>query len=1377
MFNDCAQEYGLDKDKPAELNQLINILAQCYFEQLPSGIEAEHDLNEHVGMIFTGNAAITRVLLEQYANDSGKFGVKITAKDVVDYLKARDIHIRNISRDERVLPRISTLNDIYWGVYQPINNKLIHRNEADTIVQKVCEGVSVILHGKAGAGKSGCLQDVIEQLNTAHIPYLALKLDKNAPSSSADAYGIALGLPQSPIFCLNSLSAGKPCVLILDQLDSLRWTSNHSATALDVCKEMILQAEAINQYEDGRVSIIFVSRTFDLENDNGLKSLFSNPNEKLALTWSKVNIGDFSEEDVIQIIGTDYNNFSIRLKKLLQTPSSLFVWTQLDAGARNNGIYSSYQLMDAWWDQVQMRCEGIGIARNDARNCKDSIVNMMETRSIFALPIQLFADYRNIVDKFISSGLLTTDGRILSFTHQSFLDYFISYDSLNRIYCGENIPDIIGPLDNQTPNLRYRILTILQNLIDSDKTMFLVQCDEILKSKCVRYYFKCAVFDTIGQCEEPNEAVLVFVQTYADDSEWADYIFQTVYLGHPAYIMSSSEGFAWMGDKGLSLLRSIGSTQPDFVTTRLRRYVCDCEDDRKIFHALCHNPIDDSEDMFNLRLELFERNPELFNEFWGFSQLVETQSARAIALFRIIVRKSASFKLKITHWGDEKALEKYPRTNHTDIISELFQEICNATTEIVPDPLSHLNIVENYKPWLNDWHDKSPVRKILKLVKTAFEEYVQIDPTTALSFINQINYPISVIGHGIVIHGLLDASTDFSDDVIKWLLADFKNRVFEYTSNSQDYLSYTKKIIKKFSPTCSQVLFEKLEIAICAWKDSKKRMLSTYRNRIEVNRKHDWGAVYYAYWGHFQKELLPFMDYQRLSSYARNLLDVLNRNSWISSPHFYCGFSGGPGKSVVSPIHAYTHKISDKRWLEIIATPNEKMKGHWSGRETDSCYVEATHEMFSSDLSKQARLQPSRFAELSLRFPENCYSRYISSVISALKCEDESTERVEVRLVCDVLRRYIESADHNIAREIARLLEHRAKDSWPEDIIGFLEDLALTHPDPPGNEQRIWRTENPDNCSPHDLLNNSINNVRGCALHAIAALLWKHQELSNRFKNTILRASSDSNDSVRFAVMSCVLPYCNYDFEFSISLFHKLLSSDLRIIAAHRAWEMISRDYHNNPAYYRDVLIAASKSNIGELSERAAELMCAVVIYFEDKELDDQLLSGIYSDKQIDKICRQAARSYNDEEYHARSEKILLHFVDHTKQEIFSLNNLFFDRCISIQRDRDFLIHIMQSRQSVRVVHSFLDYLGKSDENIIEYTDVLEAIGSSLTTMSAEWKRPLVVGDLIKCVIRLFDRGKDDPDVRCICLNIWDNLFISNLYDMKSLSDMIDDFG
>ena len=113
MFNDCIAEFGFDKSDPSAKAETMSLLSRCFFEQYITGTEAEQDLEEYIGILFTGKASAVRVLLEQYANDIGCYGVKITAKDVIDYLEKKNIHVRNYHGNETVLSRIHTLNRDY----------------------------------------------------------------------------------------------------------------------------------------------------------------------------------------------------------------------------------------------------------------------------------------------------------------------------------------------------------------------------------------------------------------------------------------------------------------------------------------------------------------------------------------------------------------------------------------------------------------------------------------------------------------------------------------------------------------------------------------------------------------------------------------------------------------------------------------------------------------------------------------------------------------------------------------------------------------------------------------------------------------------------------------------------------------------------------------------------------------------------------------------------------------------------------------------------------------------------------------------------------------------------------------------------------------
>ena len=147
---------------------------------------------------------------------------------------------------------------------------------------------------------------------------------------------------------------------------------------------------------------------------------------------------------------------------------------------------------------------------------------------------------------------------------------------MRDIYSGIELTDILGVRDNQTPKLRYQLLIILQTLLDSDKNMFLKHCKTMLVSDTIRHYFKCAIFETIGQCEVPNEAIHVFTESYLVKEEWHNYIIQTVYYGHPEFIirLDMVPSYNWFGGEGLFLLKSIQYQDPDFVTEKLYPYGC-----------------------------------------------------------------------------------------------------------------------------------------------------------------------------------------------------------------------------------------------------------------------------------------------------------------------------------------------------------------------------------------------------------------------------------------------------------------------------------------------------------------------------------------------------------------------------------------------------------------------------------------------------------------------------------------------------------------------------------------------------------------------------------------------------------------------------------
>lgn len=1378
LFSECINEFGLNENISSDVVATINILSNCFFEQYIIGTEAEQDLEEYIGTIFTGKASNVRILLEQYANDTGCYGIKITANDIISYLEDKDIHLRNYYGDKTVLKRIHDLNSIYWDYYHAINKTLMHRTATDKIITSINDGQSVILHGKAGIGKSGCLEETIYYLKQTGILYLSIKLDKCMPNKSADAFGQDLGLPESPVYCLTTMSAGKPCVLIMDQLDALRWTINHSSSALDVCKELIQQADAINKYSKGKISIVFASRTFDLENNKGLKELFISSNSPNSLRWTKVSVDQFTKYDVIKIIGQTYNQLSSRLQNLLLTPSSLYVWSKLESNAQKNSIASVYELMNAWWQQIQKKCISFGLQVKDIIDCKERIVGIMEKRSVFSLPYSIFVNQVNEIFFLVSLGLLNNNPntKSISFTHQSFLDYFITADILEKVYFGDELEDLIGDRNHQTPIIRYRLLTVLQNLLDSDPSLFVKQSIRLLESDNVRFYFKCTVFDIIGQCDAPTSEICQIVDNYIQKAEWSNYIIQVVLYGHPVFIMRSKlfSYDTFPSNELLSLLKSICHEEPDFVINILRPFAFENFDqDRKIFWVLNHNTSDDSNDMFNFKVKLLQRNPSLFKNLGVFPELIKQLSPRAINLFEIIIECWPNDKVQHFYISESSDLNHYIKQYAWQLVNKLFPKICDITSNYLPCWPDNIQD-DVYEDWISRDYHESTVREIIEIVKGAFEECAKSSSDKLFSFIRELKYPLPAVGHECIMHAVLNLPIHFADKVMAWLLEDIDQKIFVFSSSEGDYLSYSIKIIKKYSSFCNITLFRQLEDYICTWKESSTQMKYMYNTRIKI-RKINKVDVFYAYWGHFQKALLPSLDPSRLLEHTKQILGMVNRNPWIKLPHFYCGYTMTSAKIVSSPIDNYTDRLSDQTWLKIISTPPDKMSDIYHGTAKDSYFIEANHITFASALGIQAKREPLRFTKLALLFPDNCYEGYILHILYALY-DNTSKEEFDVKLVSKVIKRYWNSENFNIAISISRIIEKHAIELWSDDIIDILGKIAQNHPHPDKDEYNITINSDPEHKSALSLLNNSINCARGCALHAIAALLWNHHDWGDKLKNIIISASKDPNPAVRFAVMNCLLLYYNIDKIFSIKIFTLLNEADLRIMITNGYWDILTRDYDNHSTYYREKLISACLSEDEALAKHAAGLLCTVGIYHNDQAALKFILSYQFSSTQYGAICLQAVSSFKLEEYHENSKKVLTHLIDHSSKELHALSRLFFDRCIVIQRDEEFLVHLMESSQGMYLIHHFFNYIYESDEDICRFASIINAFCNKLHQVPSDISERLIVTDLIKCVVRLLDKGKDDTTICDICLNTWDNLFMSNLYDIKPLSDMIDNF-
>lgn len=488
------------QDDSNESNNYKNVLKSIeYLKRISYKQMSEYQLNEFISMNiryrFSSDENKVYNALVSYVVMGDILGHELTQQKITDYLNEQGIVFSLRDGDKRIAPRIKELNEEYKEKFIPLKSGFVHREEDDECIQAIEADKHIIISGSAGCGKSGCAEAVLKYCEQNGIVHIAIKLDVRIPNRSCEEWGQELGLQNSIVDAIHNISQNEKAVIILDQLDALRWTQANSAEAVTVCMELIRQVNFFNEIRDKKIIIVFVCRSYDLENDNNIKGLFRKQNNSGVEAsqddeWKVIKVDCFKEDTVKKVVGSEYNKMSARLKNLLKIPSNLYIWQHLDKESSYDGCLTTSHLIDKWFEQICMKSRLCGIAEQSVSEAKTDIVNRLDNMGRLYVPKQILKIDVSTLDYLISSELIVVQGNKVGFVHQSILDYFISQNMLEKYYDGASIDEIIGEKSRQTPTKRYQVQMFLQNILELDSAEFIDAGGNMLASDNIRYYIK-----------------------------------------------------------------------------------------------------------------------------------------------------------------------------------------------------------------------------------------------------------------------------------------------------------------------------------------------------------------------------------------------------------------------------------------------------------------------------------------------------------------------------------------------------------------------------------------------------------------------------------------------------------------------------------------------------------------------------------------------------------------------------------------------------------------------------------------------------------------------------------------------------------------------
>ena len=1367
--NFCA-EMNLDCDKDVDVLKSIDYLKRIFYKQI-SEYELQERINQNIQYLFSSEQKVVYNALLSFIVAEDILGKQITQSVLCDYFIKQGIVLRLKDGDKRIAPRINEINQEYRENFRALQGGLIHREEFDDCIKAIENEKSAIISGSAGYGKSGCTEAILNYCEERKLPYIAIKLDRRIPHKNCEIWGRELGLPGSIVHSIHYISRNENAVIILDQLDALRWTQANSSEALAVCMELIRQVECLNCERKKKIIIIFVCRTYDLENDNNINSLFKK--EKTAEDdWKIVKVEDFNEDVVTKIVGKHYEQLSFRLKRLLRIPSNLYIWQHLDREEVYADCLTTSHLIDKWFEQICRKSVTAGLQQKSVSETKASIVDALDRTGRLYVPKQILHVEEAGLDYLVSSEIITIQNNKVGFAHQSILDYFISQRMMEKYFAGQDIENIIGEKCKQTPGRRYQVQMFLQNLLEYDSSDFLLIGERMLISDDIRYYVKYIFYEILGQIQEPDDNIIQFVVENCENEIYGKYLLNNVIFSRKQYIaILRNQGILerWYSDpkKKIVVFNLLQSITPDLdngdISFIKKHAFSDRNDDEQFMRCFLHDIVEESAEMFELRMMFYEHYPEYAKEVYidvkSMMKQFETRTIRLISFW---------LQNKIKSQG------RYVYRYEEELVDSEDSFLIDNGEAILNEFLSYIPKESGWEVKYGDWsgkyaHKRGIERACVCLVKKATMALCGKSPERFWEYFEPYMGQGYHVFNEIILTGLAALSPLYSNRVMRYLGSNVDKNGFDYTSGADDELGLVKEVLKIHGSNCDEEELIMIENSICQY--ISPNASEWYKRRIEQNKQKEYPPVYWSFWGDLQYELLQCLPEERTSTKTKELLRVLDRRFHKASSR-YCNKNGHSGW-VKSPVS--NKNISKRQWLQIITNSKLKNRGQHRWVEVKGGFIESSYEAYASDFQSAVKQHPQEMINLVLENKERVLPVFVDSLFLGLEVS-EKLEEVDFSIIERLLHEFPCDMESHRASYFCGIIEKIDDVNWSSEVMEQLINIALNHCNPELDKPNVTNLEDKEMKSCDMLHSNALNCVRGNAARTIGHLLWEDRELFPRFKATIDGLTKDENPAVRFASLYALWPSYNIDREWAGEKIIYLYESDIRMASFHDSRNMFFLLYPKYKERVINIIKNSFESEDKQLVEMGGYAVCE--FYIRQNEFETIVMSvESRNEEQIKAILDMAVIYLKVDDYREVAKDIILTYKSIDMDVEIPLSKMFCDKYVDVKNDREFLREFMKTRVSRRTVRAFVHYLEENAIFIVDYADIIIQLCENVLLMEIETLRKQwgIEDEISKLIISLYDETANsskmaDKQIAGKCLDLWDIMFERQLGSVREVS-------
>lgn len=1409
-FDQFCKRLGLNHNHIDDRARAFGYLRRFYIEYVPDTNTSREDLlGQAERLVQTDSnrppSSVVAVLADFAQNNLRR---QLDGPAIGRHLESQGYQPRRLAKDTRIQPTVRELQGRFLESIKSdlIGGELIPRKEADTTLELLKEHCGVIVHGNPGQGKSGVLYEVVKRFDADDTAYVPFRLDRQEPSNTTRQFGADFGLPESPVLCLDAIAGSRPVVLVLDQLDALRWTSHHSVNALEVCKALVNEVRSLRA-SGKEISVILACRTYDMQNDPEIARWLRAENEKVDRIV-EVPVGELTTEAVGSVVtsaGQNWSGLSKRQQDILKSPQHLAMWVRIVKERGAFEFQNRVQLIHKYWTGCMREMGRIGVAEIDADGVLTRLIDFMEENGSVSAPRSLVSEM-TVLDALCACGLLRADDRVVTFSHQSYLDYQIASRVVREIYSsGRDICTWLGVPEQQSLFRREQLRQALCLLADESPNRFLDAVEAILDGKDIRFHLKHLCLEVVSQLDHPSERLLGCLTDRASTKEWREHVIGTVFLRHPSFVrhlISDGTIAEWLEvdewrNPALWLLRSVADAVRDEVTAVLRPYATrDEEWMQRVLACLSLQVEEDSDAMFDLRLELARRG--IFQEYVNWGKL---QTHRSLQLLEAVVSEWSSDDISKEAFGRSRGRRSRFESWSADDMAAFTQaarEFPKETWEMFLPHIHRLAPQESEDPEaLELWQDGGRAMGdgmeglVHGLVRLTIESGKCLARNNGRDFwerTESLRSSSSPVVQYILIEAYASLSVEMSDQAIGWLLEDTA-RLNIGTGNNEPEWNPAARLIEALSPHCSVDVFRRLEETIVHYHSPNERRAAEWVLPA-------WKEGYFDdYWGRAQHFLLPSLCRERCNDETIGLIGVLQRKyEGYAQERFVRGMrgrAGGVGSTLPS---ASLERISDRRWLQIVYNRSIPEDDWRSRRWVDGHYEESSVRQFSQDLQRVAKRFPGRFGRLALQFSEDVHPDYGAAILDALM-ETEPKEAPEdekaawapatTDLVEAVLAKFRGASSRTYASRFCWLMASRAEERWSDQAIEQLIDYATGHSDPAINRLCVGNRSgnfNADEASVVNLENNAINCVRGVAARAIGQQLWNHPDLLERFRPTIAQLCRDPHPAVRMAAVEACLPVLNMDRDFAIECFFAAVEGDLRIAAGRESQYFFNCGMQSHHSKFADLVGQMLDSPLPDVVVKGAFEVGARWLfhdYFNDEV--DKCLQG--SAPQRKGLAQVAADFVSQPQYLSKCARVIEQLKDDPDKDVRHALH-------GVLRNR----HILHFPEGVKFVQGFVDSQTFRDDptslihilqghsgRLLPFSDVLFAMCDQFVGPLRDASRDSSFGisydvsESLPLLMRLYEQADQEKATETVnrCLDAFDAMFEKRVGVVRELAKVI----